>query len=63
MNAARVTASATAAATHPRGVRLLIGLLVAVIALLALKCAWVSDDAYITLRVVDNFVNGYGPRW
>jgi arabinofuranosyltransferase len=22
-----------------------------------------SDDAYITLRTVDNLVNGYGPRW
>lgn len=25
--------------------------------------AWVSDDAYITFRVVDNAVNGYGLRW
>jgi arabinofuranosyltransferase len=25
--------------------------------------SWVNDDAYITMRVVDNFVNGYGPRW
>jgi len=25
--------------------------------------AWVSDDAYITFRVLDNFVNGYGLRW
>lgn len=25
--------------------------------------AWVSDDAYITFRVIDNFVNGYGLRW
>jgi len=23
--------------------------------------AWVSDDAFITFRAVDNFVNGYGP--
>ena len=22
--------------------------------------AWIGDDAYITFRVVDNFVNGYG---
>lgn len=27
------------------------------------KNAWISDDAYITHRVVDNFVNGYGLRW
>lgn len=25
--------------------------------------SWVSEDAYITLRVVDNFVHGYGLRW
>ncbi len=25
--------------------------------------AWMSDDAYITLRTIDNFMNGYGLRW
>lgn len=25
--------------------------------------SWLADDAYITLRTVDNFVNGYGLRW
>ena len=25
--------------------------------------AWVCDDAYITLRTVDNFINGYGLTW
>ena len=25
--------------------------------------AWVGDDAYITFRTVDNFVNGYGLTW
>lgn len=25
--------------------------------------SWMSDDAYITLRVVDNFINGYGLTW
>lgn len=28
-----------------------------------LQFAWVAEDAYITFRVVDNFVNGYGLRW
>ena len=28
-----------------------------------LNRAWVSDDAYITLRTVDNFINGYGLTW
>ena len=30
---------------------------------IVVKCAWLGDDAYITFRVVDNFVNGYGLRW
>jgi len=25
--------------------------------------AWVSDDAYMTFRTIDNFVHGYGLRW
>jgi arabinofuranosyltransferase len=25
--------------------------------------AWVTEDAYITFRVIDNFINGYGLRW
>lgn len=32
-------------------------------AFLLLRTAWVSEDAYITLRTVDNFVNGYGLTW
>ncbi|MBY0408118.1 MAG: hypothetical protein K2Q01_10535, partial [Rickettsiales bacterium] len=28
-----------------------------------LLSSWVSEDAYITLRVVDNFFRGYGLRW
>ena len=27
------------------------------------RTAWMCDDAYITLRTIDNFVNGYGLRW
>ena len=25
--------------------------------------AWICDDAFITFRVADNFLNGFGPRW
>lgn len=32
-------------------------------AVLLLRTAWVSEDTYITLRTVDNFINGYGLRW
>ena len=31
--------------------------------ILLLRTAWMCDDAYITLRTVDNFVEGYGLRW
>lgn len=31
--------------------------------LLVLQRAWVSDDAFITLRVAENFLSGYGLRW
>ncbi len=27
------------------------------------RTAWMSDDAYITLRTVDNFIHGYGLTW
>ena len=27
---------------------------------LLLKTAWVSDDAYITFRTIENFIHGYG---
>ncbi len=32
-------------------------------AIVVTKDAWVSDDAFITLRTIDNFWNGYGLRW
>lgn len=35
----------------------------AVLLTMILLCAWMSDDAYITLRTVDNFVHGYGLTW
>lgn len=34
-----------------------------VLAGLILYNAWLCDDAYITMRTVDNFVNGYGLTW
>lgn len=36
-------------------------ILVAMCVGIALRCAWVCDDAYITLRTVRNIVDGYGP--
>jgi len=37
--------------------------LVGLFAFVLVRTAWLSDDAYITFRTVDNFVNGYGLRW
>lgn len=31
--------------------------------IILLRTAWMCDDAYITLRTVDNFINGYGLTW
>jgi arabinofuranosyltransferase len=49
---------------NPRSVRAL--LLLAGLALLLsilIRTAWVSDDAYITFRTIDNFIHGYGLTW
>ena len=35
----------------------------ALFALLLWRTAWVSDDAFITLRTIDNLWHGYGLRW
>ena len=43
--------------------RLLPLLYVALFAVVAIRSAWVTEDAYITFRTVDNFVNGYGLTW
>lgn len=38
-----------------------VGLLL--MAVLIIRTAWMCDDAYITMRSVDNAVHGYGLRW
>ncbi|HEX9922940.1 MAG TPA: hypothetical protein VGD99_09770, partial [Anaerolineae bacterium] len=38
-------------------------LAIAIFALVVLANAWLYEDAYITFRVVDNFINGYGLTW
>ncbi|HUR33862.1 MAG TPA: hypothetical protein VM032_08700 [Vicinamibacterales bacterium] len=45
------------------GGRVVAVLFVACFAVVVLRSAWMHDDAYITFRTVDNFVNGYGLRW
>ncbi|MGI6456090.1 MAG: hypothetical protein ACOX5R_10795 [bacterium] len=43
--------------------RFLIAVFIIAFVLTAVNCAWLCDDAYITFRTIDNFVNGYGLRW
>ncbi len=35
----------------------------AVLSVFLLRTAWVSEDSYISFRVLDNFLHGYGLRW
>ncbi len=49
--------------TGRRDTRFAVFAVVAVYLVVVLRTAWISDDAFITLRTVDNFVNGYGLRW
>ncbi len=42
---------------------ILISFGISMFAVVVLQNAWVSDDAYITFRTVDNFLHGYGLRW
>ena len=41
----------------------LVASLIVLFAIVLFRTAWICDDAYITLRTVDNFVHGYGLRW
>src|SRR5262249_7727819 len=34
-----------------------------VLAAANVRLAWICDDAYITLRTVENWIAGYGPTW
>ena len=37
--------------------------MILIYAIAVLRTAWLSDDAYITFRVVDNAVHGLGLTW
>jgi len=40
-----------------------LALLLLLYAFVLIRTAWLSDDAYITLRTVSNLLQGYGPVW
>ena len=55
---------ATAEATDNRlTTRVILVAGLAVFFLLLIRTAWLDDDAYITFRTLDNFLNGFGLRW
>ncbi|MBU0467981.1 MAG: hypothetical protein KKD07_03840 [Candidatus Omnitrophica bacterium] len=43
--------------------KIIVIVLIVLSAIIIVRNAWLCDDAYITFRVVDNFINGYGLRW
>lgn len=43
--------------------RLLTAALIMLIVSVLVRTAWISDDAFITLRTIDNWLNGYGLTW
>src|SRR5258708_4338233 len=47
----------------PRAKNPLFFFLAAAFLVVILRSAWMDEDAYITLRTVDNFVHGYGLVW
>ncbi|MBI9043017.1 MAG: glycosyltransferase family 39 protein [Anaerolineaceae bacterium] len=42
---------------------IIVSIILMVFTILILRRAWVSEDAYITFRTIDNFVNGYSLTW
>lgn len=42
---------------------LFFSLLAIVFLFVLIRSSWLTDDAYISFRVIDNFVHGYGLRW
>ncbi len=48
---------------RPKHAHWLILGLVALFAVVIVRTAWLSEDAYFTFRSVENWINGYGARW
>jgi len=43
--------------------KIILGLAICFYFFMLIFTSWISDDAYITFRTVDNFLNGFGLRW
>lgn len=48
---------------HPILIKVTFAILALIYLFFIIQRAWVTEDAYITLRVVDNFRHGYGLTW
>ncbi|MBU0467483.1 MAG: hypothetical protein KKD07_00680 [Candidatus Omnitrophica bacterium] len=46
-----------------KSLKILLILFIVLTAVVIVRNAWVCDDAYISYRVIDNFIHGYGLRW
>ncbi|MBU0616947.1 MAG: hypothetical protein KKI02_04460, partial [Planctomycetes bacterium] len=53
----------SATTPHARTAYLPAAIALCVFAVVVSRCAWLSDDAFITFRTVENFVEGHGLRW
>lgn len=58
-----VVDSGAAAPRSGTAARWATALTVGLLAVVVVRCAWVSDDAYFTFRTVENLVSGHGPRF
>lgn len=54
---------ATPEVEAPQNRRVWLVILAALFLFITIRTAWVSDDAYITLRTVRNLLSGFGPVW
>jgi arabinofuranosyltransferase len=43
--------------------KIIVASLILAFAIILFRNAWIGDDAYITFRTIDNFINGFGLRW
>jgi arabinofuranosyltransferase len=50
-------------AARPDISSLLLAIVIGAFVLVAIRTAWICDDAYINFRTIDNFLHGYGLRW
>lgn len=59
----RAGAFLAALSASPRNLAIFCAALIGLAGIVFARTAWMSDDAYITLRTLDNFVHGHGLRW